>query len=130
MNHDDRRYWDREAARLAEDVATDAAIAQSAEGIRIALHRATQLPSNEQDARHIASLQERLVLAEQAEDATFDAETAAFAALWTRDVTIARRAAWNDAVRALPKGHGPAAVIARLGFSPADLKRAVALYNL
>ena len=61
---------------------------------------------------------------------------AVFAADWTLDVTVARRAAWNASVQAMVAQRLPmtaksmAALIAKHGHTLDDLRRAVALHKL
>lgn len=61
-----------------------------------------------------------------------DAEKAEFAATWTLEVLMARRAAWNDAVaRRAPKTSAAVAQIQRdMGYTLADIKRAKALHGI
>lgn len=73
------------------------------------------------------------VQAERDGMAALRAEAAAFAAEWTAEVVAARRAAWNAEMMALsakrvtmtPKLMD--SIIARLGYSLSDIKRAKAL---
>jgi hypothetical protein len=64
-------------------------------------------------------------------------ESDAFAAIWTREITLARREVWNAEIKAMAARNGNvcparavAALVARLGHDHNDLKRAVALHNL
>lgn len=64
----------------------------------------------------------------EAEQAAMLAKTKAeFASIWTADVTASRRAAWND--EAAKAGFDPHAAQKKLGFTMADLRRAVAIYK-
>ena len=66
----------------------------------------------------------------------FEAEKAEFAAIWTNEVTVARRATWNAEMMALSAKKIPmtgklmTATIAKLGFSLLDLKRGMKLHNI
>jgi hypothetical protein len=51
-------------------------------------------------------------------------------AAWTIEVTVARRAQWNDAVRAAAKSANCAALQAKCGFLLADLKDAIKRHGL
>jgi hypothetical protein len=59
----------------------------------------------------------------------------AFAAVWTVEVTIARRAAWNAGIMSLPKASGKISTrdmqdhIVRSGHTLDDLRRAVKLHG-
>ncbi len=60
-------------------------------------------------------------------------QNAIFAAEWTYDVTVARRAAWNAEVVKLGtkvNGHAIKSLVARLGYSQTDIVRAKALHGI
>lgn len=57
-------------------------------------------------------------------------EAAAFAAEWTLETTVARRAEWNAALKSMGKAATGAALQAKCGFSLITLKRAIAAHNL
>lgn len=74
---------------------------------------------------------ETLRVEQAAAKASRDAEEAeAFAAEWTLETTIARRAEWNTALKAMGKSATGAALQAKCGFGLTTLKRAIATHNL
>ena len=75
-----------------------------------------------------------IVDADRACIASLQAKQAAFAAEWTPEVLAARKAAWNAEMQALIAAKKPmtprlmTSIIAKLGYSLADINRAKALY--
>ena len=53
-----------------------------------------------------------------------------FAAEWTREVTVARRAAWNEEAVKCKTTAQVGALQRKLGFGPTDLKKAIAMHSL
>ena len=89
-------------------------------------------------ARESGTYDEVKVSALRAELAAMDkADNDAFAAIWTRDVTLARREAWNAEIKAMAARNGnkcPSreinALVARLGYDHNDIRRARALHGI
>lgn len=126
--------YQAEAAKTRRLVAEDVEIANSVEGLEHRIDVLESLSEWDRTPGLLESLKVRLEAAKAARHAEYvaglPARDTAFAAEWTEEVTRARRAAWNAEVAKLPKGHGPAKIIAKLGFRMDDLKKAVALHNL
>lgn len=130
----DRRFWDQRAATITADVAAEAAHATTPEG------RIERLRSER------AGL--RLLVVENGQDHTariaqIDAEIAALtpapkADAWTKDETIARRAAWNTKIASGDLNHArgmvdPAKVNKyerEIGWHMSDLKTAIKRHGL
>jgi hypothetical protein len=126
-NIDDRAYWDARDARLAADVADEAAYVESPEHIRHLIDRAENMPSEMRDGAKIEALRRRLAEAEAREEAEYRAR---FAATWTREETIARRVKWNEIAKTAPRMAGPNWVESKVGYTIDELKAAIALHNL
>jgi hypothetical protein len=126
------RYWQERDARLTAEQAMDAEIAASPAGRIARLQRRLTAMHSDRMAHT-----DEAILAVHAEYDALRAEIAAkgaaeFAAAWTREITVARRAEWRATLARLGR---PTPLTVRQqerrqGWTVEDLKRAVALHGL
>lgn len=125
-------YWTKRNAELDAAAADDAEYAASYAGRLEAAQRRLNLVTS--DAAAYTDADRAAAFA--AIDALKAEADAGFAAVWTREETMARRAAWNATVRRIqqaPRVQQPRLVSEaqrRQGWTVEDLRRAVALHSL
>lgn len=130
---DSREYWDKREARFAAEDAAAAELAQSpVHKLNVLRRKLDSLYADRgaHTAEEIAAVEAQIATIEAGGQAQFAAE-------WTREVTVSRRAAWNALVKSgkLSKGGKVNMQAVRQaeraqGWTMDDLKRAVALHGL
>jgi hypothetical protein len=135
MTPDERATMSGMVAAVAA-AKSDTEYAQSPLGLQAALTTAKSLIGSDNHPDHIAALHACIeTLTAQVAEASAKAQDARNAELvaagWTRELTIARRAEMNAAVKSpLFKKVGITGIEKKLGYRHMDLKAAVALYSL
>jgi len=129
-------YWTERDAQITADMAADAAFAASDTGRLLAARRRLNLVTGENGYLHTDAERDAAFAAVAEIEARRRTGQAGAAARWTRDVTIARRAAWNAALQnpayrtTTGKSVLVGKIVSALGFTAEELKTAVARHGL